>query len=243
MIDYWLAVAHHLIVFAMVALVALEISLLKPPLDAARITRVARIDMIYGVLAVAIIVAGFLRANLAAKGWHYYSHNLFFWLKIGTFALIGPAALFRSADGAHVGTAEQRLGSLQPAAISFSSPADASAAARVIETGVGSLPLDPTLGQAHEIEATHETLWEHVQKGGPVMVPILGMAAAALLVALYKWLRLAASRLPQGSDRSRIIGALDVLAESMSDAELQEAIRRAKEWKPGPGSVNLPSAR
>ena len=69
MIDYWLAVAHHLIAFALVVIVALEISLLKPPLDAARIARVARIDMIYGVLAVAIILVGFLRANLAAKGW------------------------------------------------------------------------------------------------------------------------------------------------------------------------------
>jgi putative membrane protein len=99
MLDYWLAVAHHLIVFALVVLVALEISLLKPPLDAARIARVARIDMIYGVLAVAIIIAGFVRASMAAKGWYYYSHNLFFWLKIGTFALIGllsalPTALF-----------------------------------------------------------------------------------------------------------------------------------------------------
>jgi len=97
MTDYYLAVAHHLIVFAMVVLVALEISLLKPPLDAERIARVARIDMIYGILAVTIIVAGFARANLAAKGWYYYSHNLFFWLKIGTFALIGVLSALPTA--------------------------------------------------------------------------------------------------------------------------------------------------
>jgi len=98
MIDYWLAVGHHLIVFALVVLVALEISLLKPPLDAARITRVARIDIIYGVLAVAIIVVGFARAGMAAKGWHYYSHNLYFWLKIGTFALIGVLSALPTAS-------------------------------------------------------------------------------------------------------------------------------------------------
>ena len=97
MIDYWLAVAHHLIAYALVVIVALEISLLKPPLDAARIARVARIDMIYGVLAVAIILVGFLRANLAAKGWFYYSHNTFFWLKIGTFALIGVVSAVPTA--------------------------------------------------------------------------------------------------------------------------------------------------
>jgi putative membrane protein len=89
MLDYWLAVAHHLIVFALVVVVALEISLLKPPLDTARIARVARIDMVYGALALAIILVGFARAGMAAKGWYYYSHNLFFWLKVGTFALIG----------------------------------------------------------------------------------------------------------------------------------------------------------
>lgn len=97
MTDYWLAVAHHLVAFALVVLVALEISLLKPPLDAARIARIARIDMIYGILAVAIIVAGFARASLAAKGWYYYSHNLFFWLKIGTFALIGVISALPTA--------------------------------------------------------------------------------------------------------------------------------------------------
>ena len=32
---------------------------------------------------------GFSRAIFAAKGWLYYSHNLFFWAKIATFALIG----------------------------------------------------------------------------------------------------------------------------------------------------------
>lgn len=89
MTDYLLAVAHHLIVFAIVTLVALEIALLKPPLDAARIERVARIDAIYGILAAAILVVGFSRVHFAAKGWYYYSHNLFFWLKIGIFALIG----------------------------------------------------------------------------------------------------------------------------------------------------------
>lgn len=97
MLGYLLAVGHHLIVFTMVVLVALEISLLKPPLDAARIARVARIDMIYGVLAVAIIVLGFARAAMGAKGWYYYYHNLYFWLKIGSFAMIGVLSALPTA--------------------------------------------------------------------------------------------------------------------------------------------------
>jgi putative membrane protein len=40
------------------------------------------------VLAGAIILVGFSRAIFAAKGWAYYSVNLFFWAKIGTFAAV-----------------------------------------------------------------------------------------------------------------------------------------------------------
>ena len=42
-------------------------------------------------------------------------------------------------------------------------------------------------GNAQKIEATHESFMEHVQKGGPVMIPIFAMAGIALLIALFKW--------------------------------------------------------
>ena len=43
---------------------------------------------------------------------------------------------------------------------------------------------DATLGNAYKMEATRETLLEHVQKGGVIIYPILGMAALAALVAV-----------------------------------------------------------
>jgi len=114
----------------------------------------------------------------------------------GTFALVGPVALFRSADGQHIGTAEQRLGSLEPAQIPLPRPEDAQAAAQLVLNGVGDLPLDPTLGNAHKVASTEETLWEHIKAGGPVMWPIFLLAGAALVVALYKWIALAFLRNP-----------------------------------------------
>lgn len=108
-------------------------------------------------------------------------------VKPGAFVLVGPAALFLSDDGKSTGTAEQRLGSLEPAVIGFDDQQTAKAAAETVAQSKGLFPLDPTLGNAHKIEETRESLVEHIGKGGPVMVPILGMAAAALLVALYKW--------------------------------------------------------
>ncbi|MBL8860490.1 MAG: MotA/TolQ/ExbB proton channel family protein [Planctomycetes bacterium] len=119
----------------------------------------------------------------------------------GTFALVGPAAWFRSADGAAVGTAEQRLGSLEPAQIPFERPEDHDAAAAFVASGAGLAPIDTTLGNAHKVAATQETFVEHVKKGGPVLVPIFLLAGAAFLVALYRWLGLAFLRSPS---RARI---------------------------------------
>lgn len=128
----------------------------------------------------------------------------------GVFVLLGPTAIFRSHDGQIIGTAIQRLGSLEPTIIPFNNPRDTEAAARLITDSLGYYPLDPTLGSAHKIEETRETLWEHIQKGGPVMYPIFGLAAAALFVALYKWICLLFVRTP--SDK-KIRALLTAVAE------------------------------
>lgn len=62
----------------------------------------------------------------------------------------------------------------------------------------------------------------------------LGQGVEKNFVEAYKWLRIAANRLPQGSDRSRIIGALDAIAESMTKDQVAEAIQHAKDWQPDP---------
>ncbi len=145
-------------------------------------------------------------------------------VKQGTFVLVGPAALFRSSDGQDVGTAEQRLGSLEPAIIAFGDPEDAEAAAQVVKQGEGRFPLDPTLGNAHKIEETEESLVEHISKGGPVMYPILAMAAMAFLVALYKWVRLGLVRKPS---QKRIRALLDAIARR-DEQEAREKVRAIK---------------
>jgi biopolymer transport protein ExbB len=143
-------------------------------------------------------------------------------VKSGMFVLVGPAALFRSDDGQHIGTAEQRLGSREPAIIGFRTADHAEAAEQLITTSSGQFPLDPTLGNAHKIESTKETLWEHVQKGGPVMLPIFGLAGAALLVALYKWFSLLFLRKPS---RQQIRAVLDAVAQHDEAAARQQVER------------------
>lgn len=140
----------------------------------------------------------------------------------GTVALVGPAAVFRSADGRHVGTAAQRLNAIDPAILEFGKPEDAEAAASVAAAGAGEFPFDPTLGDAHAIEATHETFFEHVSKGGAVMIPIFAMAALALLVALYKWISLSLLGKPS---RRQLAG----LYAAIEDRDLETAARQAAE--------------
>jgi putative membrane protein len=89
MLDLVLAVAHHILIFGLFGVLFAEFVLVQPGLDQAMVRRIAATDLWYGILAGLIIVIGFSRAVFAAKGWDYYSHNLFFWAKIGTFAIIG----------------------------------------------------------------------------------------------------------------------------------------------------------
>jgi putative membrane protein len=88
-LDLTLACAHHLLIFTVFATLLAEFLMLRAALTVADVTRIARFDLAYGISALLILVIGFSRAIFAAKGWGYYSHSLFFWAKIGTFALIG----------------------------------------------------------------------------------------------------------------------------------------------------------
>jgi putative membrane protein len=89
MLDLGLAIGHHILVFALFGVLAAELVLVRRGVDLATVARVSRIDLWYGILAGLIVAVGFARAVFAAKGWTYYSHNLFFHAKIGTFVLIG----------------------------------------------------------------------------------------------------------------------------------------------------------
>lgn len=141
-------------------------------------------------------------------------------VKKGKFLMLGPSALFMSQDGRQVGTAEQRLGSLEPAIIPFGNPVDTQAAAQLIENGEGAFPLDPTGGNAHKIEQTQESLIEHVQKGGPVMIPIFALAGAAVAVAIYKWICLSFVRKPSSA---KVNDLLDAVAEHDEETAMQKA--------------------
>ena len=89
MLDFVLAILHHILVFAIFGILFAEFMVLRPGMGPGTVARIASIDLWYGLLAGAIIIVGFCRAIFAAKGWGYYSHNAFFWAKLSSFAAIG----------------------------------------------------------------------------------------------------------------------------------------------------------
>ena len=93
MLDLSLAIGHHLLIFAIFGIICAEVWAVRPGIGNTAAARIASLDLWYGILAAAILAVGFCRAIFAAKGWPYYSHNAFFWAKLGTFAIIGLLSL------------------------------------------------------------------------------------------------------------------------------------------------------
>lgn len=88
-LDLVLAILHHILVFSLVAVLAMELALVRPGMDAATVRRVARIDLHYGMIAGLVIAVGFLRVFFGLKGADFYFANHVFWTKVGLFVLVG----------------------------------------------------------------------------------------------------------------------------------------------------------
>jgi putative membrane protein len=87
MLDLVLAVTHHVLVFGLAVMLAMELAYLRA--DPVQVTRLARLDAGYGGIAVAVLIVGVVRVIWGAKGWVAYQDNPWFWAKVATFTLIG----------------------------------------------------------------------------------------------------------------------------------------------------------
>jgi putative membrane protein len=88
MTDLVLAVAHHLIVFTLVAVLAAELALCRPGISGGALTRLARVDGVYGACAGLVVLVGISRVIFGLKGPHYYLHNPWFWAKMSAIVIV-----------------------------------------------------------------------------------------------------------------------------------------------------------
>ncbi len=87
--DLILAIFHHLLIFALAAVLVAEMMLVRPQMSRENALRVARIDIAFGVLAALILIVGFSRVYFGLKGPDYYWHNGFFHAKLGAILIVG----------------------------------------------------------------------------------------------------------------------------------------------------------
>ncbi|MEZ0469783.1 DUF2214 family protein [Luteimonas salinilitoris] len=93
LLDLFLAAAHHLLIFGLVAMLVLESAILRGAIDAAAVRRLAGIDAGYGMSAVLLLIVGGLRLLYGIKGWQYYLHNPWFHAKFGAFLLVAALSV------------------------------------------------------------------------------------------------------------------------------------------------------
>ena len=150
----------------------------------------------------------------------------------GTFGLWGPVAYF-SAGADKAGLAHRGKGEGQVDLIPLNTEEN-QAIATTLANGSGSAPIDATMGDALAIAGTHETAWEHIQKGGIWIYPILAFAALSLVVAVFKAIQISKIKDP---DPQVLHRALALLKENQDS----EAFKMAQSDLPAPFNTMISS--
>jgi putative membrane protein len=94
-LEIFLRYLHFISIFGIVGALVSEHMLLKPRLSRAAITRIARVDAIYGLAALTLLGAGLtLWLSGAGKPTVFYSKNWIFHTKITCFLLVGLLSIY-----------------------------------------------------------------------------------------------------------------------------------------------------
>jgi len=89
-----MAFLHHLAAFTVVAALAVEVAIFKPPLTVTQARRLQRADMIFGIAATAVLVIGLLRVTYFEKGPQYYWHDAYFLMKFAAFVVAALISIY-----------------------------------------------------------------------------------------------------------------------------------------------------
>lgn len=94
MVPALLAFVHHLAAFLIFAVLTVELAVTKSALTLGSARTVLRMDAVYGLAALVLLVVGFVRVFYTEKGSAYYFHNAAFLVKIVAFAVVGLLSIY-----------------------------------------------------------------------------------------------------------------------------------------------------
>lgn len=110
-LEIFVRYLHFISIFTIVGSLVSEHLLLKKEMSRTEIARVAKIDAVYGIAALTLLMAGLtLWFGEVGKPSVYYSKNWIFHLKITLFALVGIASIYPTIFFLkNRGTADERV--------------------------------------------------------------------------------------------------------------------------------------
>jgi len=138
----------------------------------------------------------------------------------GSFLAYGPTVFYVSKTGETSGLVESRLNAADPVVVDVPDEFKTSFAS-IVETGSGSLPLDPTLGKALKIEKARKTMGQYIEEGGVVGYVILALGAAALLLTAFKAVEILGFKVAR-------VESVDAILDDLSQGSQAAAEKRAE---------------
>ena len=88
-LDAMLAYLHYIAIFVLFSTLVTQLLMMKGTLDVETVRRLGRIDIAYFASAGAVLVTGFLRAILGAKGADFYFNAWPIYAKLVLFIAVG----------------------------------------------------------------------------------------------------------------------------------------------------------
>ena len=93
-LDAVLAYLHYLAIFILFGFLTAEAVLIRRPLDGAAIRLLGRLDLWYFGASMGVLLTGFLRLGLGAKGAEFYLGAWPVYVKVGLFLAIGMMSVY-----------------------------------------------------------------------------------------------------------------------------------------------------
>jgi putative membrane protein len=85
---------HHLAAFLVVGTLLVELVMLRGALNTTAARSLLRMDMLYGIAALVVLVAGLVRVFYTEKGAAYYFASGPFLVKLGLFIAVGLLSIY-----------------------------------------------------------------------------------------------------------------------------------------------------